>query len=738
MTYYLPQGYGTIYYTSPFTLRSRLVGGVQKFFAGDNGYPYALWASICPSPCPFTQSMYGWEITKINDLLVVDFIKNFSRGYGTYYDDGVRANGVFSFFGQTSLTSRNMPDDATFSPTFVNPSDGTTVTITIPFGFGANTAGWSTNTMVSRNFASARRSSGELYAETDLLEALTIRVSELRKRSDSSSSVALTRASDALRELSAIVQRNTQNLDARNAILRRDGRNAYLDEGNLPDIPSPRERMEDVIRLSQALWPLQNNNIAEFATSEASLANEIATSHPTTSTRKSAASATEKPIIAGDLSQWTLRSSISASNLETYSYYGNYRTTSVVRLRRFAHTTSGTADTTFSQALNAAIQGRTVNNMGENLIIDVTNNGGGLICLNYHSLSFLVKTWADRDSYLYGNDIVFSEYDMRLSELSALQLSAGTYSFAGYHNSSNGASLGLSHMLRPSTRTIGSKTSNYTQGYNWNPCRNTQYSLTPPAYNFDKIIVMTDGRCGSSCAYFVSQLRENNKVRVVSYGGIYGEPLATSSFAGGNVYTWEGDVRYWNPSLPQNPFNSYVAYNLRQNYSPGKFPGTPRQMERLEADWYLPHWDSFYLYTNNVNTTARIDLYESILPLFDEMPAGLARTEAGPIPPNAPPFVPIALTPPSPPPTTPTSPPSIPASPLEPQSTEPSSEPSTIISPTASPDATPSSPSTPLSPSSPPALDVSPEDPVPTGTASVLRLSFAAVVSVALIMLGVF
>ena len=638
-TYYLPQGYGSIYYASPFTLKSRLVGGVQKFYAGDNGFPYSLWATVCPSPCPFTESMYGWEITSINDLPVGDFIKNFSRLLGTYYDDGVRANSLFSSFGQTSLYSRDMPD-ANFSVTFVNPSDSSSSTITIPFGFGANTAGWTRGTMLSRNSNILRRSSAEMYAEADLREALSNRVSELRKRSsDASARNDLVRASNALEELTSIIQRAASESAARLDFLRRRGREVYTtDEGSIPSVISPRERIEEVMRLSSALWPERSSIEAQNADFEAYLAKEAA-SPRNTAARKSTSAAVEKPLIAGDVNEWVLRSSISASQYETLSYYGHYRDTTVVRLRRFAHATTGTVDTTFSEALNAAIAGRTTYNKGDNLIIDVTNNGGGLVCLNYQSLSFLVKAWANRANRLYGDDIVFSEYDMRLSALASLQYNAGTYdSSSAYINATNGARMGSSHISRPVTRTINSKTSKYSRVFNWNPCSLT-YSLTPPAYNFDKIIVITDGRCGSSCAYFISQLRENNKVRVVSYGGIYGEPLATSSFAGGNVYNWNDDVLYWNPALPSNPFTGYIAYNLRQNYSPGKYPGTPRQMARLEADWYLPQWDSFFLYTNVVNASARISLYESVLPLFDEMPSGLARTAAAPPAPNAPPVV---------------------------------------------------------------------------------------------------
>lgn len=78
-------------------------------------------------------------------------------------------------------------------------------------------------------------------------------------------------------------------------------------------------------------------------------------------------------------------------------------------------------------------------------------------------------------------------------------------------------------------------------------------------------------------------------------------------------------------AMPPSPFTSYIAFNARQNCADGSYPAVPRQFQRLEADWYLPFWD-----VNAYNATAIYDLYESVLPLFADMPAGLARSGASP------------------------------------------------------------------------------------------------------------
>ena len=620
-TYYLPAGYGSVFFATPFAIKSRVIGGQQKFFTSQPNYPYFLWAKVCGTGCAYTEAMQGWEISKLNDVAVPTFIKSFSRGGGTYYDNGVRANAFLSgtLFGQSNLMMSNMPD-ATFKVTLINPSSGQEVPMTLPYAFGGLMADWSRASMIANNaHPSLTKRSHELFAERQLLDTLQAHAGELRKRG-ADSSADLQQVEAAITELSLNLERIRVDTLLTRATLRRDGV-AALEEGRLPFIPSPRQRMEDVMRLQAALWnqkPNAETLASKFESHEA----------PKQRSASSTSAAVEASVIAGDASQWKLYTATSPSDPNSFealpAYYASYRDTSILRLNSFL-TTGGY----WIQSVNNVISRRTANNLNDNLIIDVTNNGGGSVCLNYATLAYLVNAWTDL-SRVYGDDIVYSEYDLRMSPVLAGLNGANYLVYPDAFDVSTGANLGKTYYNNPTTRTIGSKSSSYTRGFNWNPCGNSNlYFTSPTNYHFDKIMVLTDGRCGSSCAYFVSQLRENNKVRVVSYGGIYGEPLATSSFAGGNVLSWDY-ITDTLPSYPQNPFSAYIAFNLRANYSPGKYPGTPRQFDRLEADWYLPIWDSLYRsYTSNINNaTARFALYESILPLFNEMPGGLSRAAA--------------------------------------------------------------------------------------------------------------
>ena len=607
--------------TTPFAVKSSVVGGTQKFYTETPPYPFELWNSVC-SNCPYDETMEGWEITQINGQDVPTFMKSWTRNGGTYYDDGVRANSFLagSLWGQTSLTAFNMPASANFTVTLVNPTTNDPTTMTLPFAFGGSMSGWSRSGMISANTYSSSKRSHELFAERQLLDTLQERAVELHKRSaDASAAADLAFVNSAISELTLNLERIRVDTHLSEALLRRDGAKA-LDR--LPFIPSPRERMEDVMRLTQALWSQKTKPAREVVQSE--VAKAIEQSNVKSVRKSSTASATEAPVIAGSSSKWTMYTtfsnpSSSPNYFETLTaYYGKYGSTSVVRLRSFSST-----DGLWINAVSNAVTQRSSHNLNGNLIIDVTNNGGGSVCLNYGTMAYLVSAWTDL-SKIVGDDIVYSLYDLRMSPILSQLYQGGDLDYTDAYSPTSGAWLGTTYYTNPTSRTIGNRTSSYTQVFNWNPCGTTNSFFAKARYHFDKIIVITDGRCGSSCAYFVTQLREHNKVRLVSYGGLYGEPLATSSFAGGNVYTWDY-IRSVVSSATANPFSSYVAFNVRANYSPGKYPATPRQMERLEADWYLPIWDSLWRFYNaqNYNTTARFALYESVLPLFDQMPSGL-------------------------------------------------------------------------------------------------------------------
>ena len=51
----------------------------------------------------------------------------------------------------------------------------------------------------------------------------------------------------------------------------------------------------------------------------------------------------------------------------------------------------------------------------------------------------------------------------------------------------------------------------------------------------EKLIILTDGTCGSTCASFTKIPQEAGLATFIGVGGLWGEPMDVSSFAGGFV-----------------------------------------------------------------------------------------------------------------------------------------------------------------------------------------------------------
>ena len=97
----------------------------------------------------------------------------------------------------------------------------------------------------------------------------------------------------------------------------------------------------------------------------------------------------------------------------------------------------------------------------------------------------------------------------------------------------------------PIARKRGGTSSNYSQLVFFAvplPSDTPNMWMNNGGYYFDKIIVLTDGTCGSACAYFSTKLKQDKKAWIVSAGGVLGQDMDISSFAGGNVEDWDSYV----------------------------------------------------------------------------------------------------------------------------------------------------------------------------------------------------
>ncbi|XP_065187535.1 uncharacterized protein LOC135818131 isoform X3 [Sycon ciliatum] len=170
-------------------------------------------------------------------------------------------------------------------------------------------------------------------------------------------------------------------------------------------------------------------------------------------------------------------------------------------------------------------------------------------------------------------------------------------------------------------RQRGGRTSRYSQKYVSKICLDVLQDLSvkglfPTSPPFERVAILSDGRCGSACSQFSSQMLLSRAASVITYGGYAGEPLDSSAFAGGNVLIWSDVI--WKSGLsmaiwsmlvgsdPELTFNTYgftvplplpssalTRFDFTEVYIRELGPDSlPREWYTLPGTMRLPRWTS--------------------------------------------------------------------------------------------------------------------------------------------------
>jgi hypothetical protein len=145
-------------------------------------------------------------------------------------------------------------------------------------------------------------------------------------------------------------------------------------------------------------------------------------------------------------------------------------------------------------------------------------------------------------------------------------------------------------------------------------------SFMPPIENRpSNIMVLTDGACGSACALFLTQIQTAKIAKSVSFGGPQGAtvPLATTSFAGGNVLNYPVVSMQANSAdqylLPQFPTTAIATWNQNEFYAADDLH-TPREYLKRPADFHLDYWATLGRdFPNDENKPVLTTLYTSAM-----------------------------------------------------------------------------------------------------------------------------
>jgi hypothetical protein len=246
------------------------------------------------------------------------------------------------------------------------------------------------------------------------------------------------------------------------------------------------------------------------------------------------------------------------------------------------------------------------------LIIDVTNNGGGNICLGQNLIAFLQQAgWPGKGQSWGPQDLPLSPLAVQLVNAAVkYDVTETVWSPSFYDNQQDQhiPNNNPSYILPGIPHERAGHTRNYSQLLHINNCGDIGTVIVPKV-NFSpaKTIILTKGFCGSTCALFANHLALYDGVQTIVVGGIPGsDQMQYTSFPGlqvldqGPLY---GQFLLLHQNITACPVNQNVGdpvprllltqagfrYCIREIYPPSSnyMKQTPTEFTFQPADHHL-------------------------------------------------------------------------------------------------------------------------------------------------------
>jgi len=238
------------------------------------------------------------------------------------------------------------------------------------------------------------------------------------------------------------------------------------------------------------------------------------------------------------------------------------------------------------------------------VVVDVMQNGGGYVCLGLRLIEMLVEEYnLDHTKVQMNYDLPHSplmdtyidvvnapnpypdpaEVEQILDRLTQKPFPDGkAYYYPGRNVTQGGVT-----SWRTNWFSLDCTEAEVLPANGWKPSK-----YMPP----EKLIILTDGTCGSTCASFTKIPQEHGKATFVGAGGLWDQSMDVSSFAGGfvcnpdllwNIANWSG------VSFPKFATKQRWQFGWAAWYS-AKLPTRPVQFtsqdpDYREAFWGFPH-----------------------------------------------------------------------------------------------------------------------------------------------------
>ncbi|KAJ9054766.1 hypothetical protein DSO57_1010853 [Entomophthora muscae] len=220
-------------------------------------------------------------------------------------------------------------------------------------------------------------------------------------------------------------------------------------------------------------------------------------------------------------------------------------------------------------------------NNAKKLVIDLSNNGGGVICFGYHVLDAIIQTPR------FPTDFRLTPL---LSEMVSRSFNTDTFLDPRYWAKPDGTEFqSAAEFLTPRRFARGRSTNSlFTQPF----IDNCPPNPLPLGRRFKPkdIAIVSNGICFSTCALVANALQEHHGIKSYVVGGDQNRPATVATLAGGTIYTLnklQALLRQTNlqnhPDAPR-PFaiDAEFTFTIREAYS-NTHPQNPTP---LEFKWF--------------------------------------------------------------------------------------------------------------------------------------------------------
>ncbi|KAI9263305.1 hypothetical protein BDA99DRAFT_509894 [Phascolomyces articulosus] len=207
----------------------------------------------------------------------------------------------------------------------------------------------------------------------------------------------------------------------------------------------------------------------------------------------------------------------------------------------------------------------------EKIILDLSQNGGGDACAGEYIINSLFGSTPD-----YMSDVKYSPFLERVVKKAYDDKATKWYD---YRSEADPSKINADWFSDTITYKRGGQDVKFSQPITlscggWNAGVKKQYKNKK--YKASDLLILSDGRCGSTCAIVASRLRLSHQVPALGFGGIRGNRMQFASFPGGESERLSGflmDLQSLglenDPDAPSPfPERADMGWTFREMYRP--------------------------------------------------------------------------------------------------------------------------------------------------------------------------